>query len=278
MWLIAILTSKLFKIPYSFICSPLAIIDEHKMKRKALIRILIFYLIAISISNIFRFDLLKLREIVENMPVWTKIFYSPMESIGVLIGALISIYLLRKNRKSEFSTFGTSIKWSLIMAIIPIILMTIIGVKDSSNVNAHYYGFISGIGTFIYCFCEEIGWRGYLQDELNKVKEWQRTLIIGFLWYFWHLSFIINQNIIDNLQFLGWMILGSWGIGKVIDSTKSIFAATCFHMIINIMMFNPRVKDGITWDEKLIILGVSVGIWILILRKWEKGQTIANTK
>jgi len=74
------------------------------------------------------------------------------------------------------------------------------------------------------------------------------------------------------------MVLGSLGIGKVIDSTKSIFAATCVHMIVNIMLFNSIVKDGLTWDEKLIISGISVGIWILILKMWEKGQTIANTK
>lgn len=44
------------------------------------------------------------------------------------------------------------------------------------------------------------------------------------------------------------------------------------------MMFNPGVEDGITWDEKLLIVGVSVGIWIIILKKWKKGQAIANTE
>ena len=248
------------------------------MRNKALIRISLFYLIAISLSNIFRFDLIGLRDTVENMPVWTMILFSPLGASGILIGALISIYLLRKERKTEFSIFGTSQKWSLSMVIIPILLMSVIGVKNSNGVNVHYYGFIAGVGTLIYCFCEEFGWRGYLQDELKDIKEWQRVLIIGFLWYLWHLSFLSNQNIIDNLIFLGWMILGSWGVGKIMDLTKSIFAATCFHMIINIMMFNFRVKDGITWDEKLIILGVSVGIWILILKKWGKEQTIANAK
>jgi len=248
------------------------------MRNKALIRILFFYLLAISLSNIFRFDLIGLNDILESMPIWTMALFSPLGASGILIGALISIYLLRKERKTEFSIFGTSQKWSLAMAIVPILLMGVIGVKNSNGVNVHYYGFIAGIGTLIYCFCEEIGWRGYLQDELIRIKEWQRALIIGFLWYFWHLSFISNQNIVDNLMFLGWMVLGSWGIGKVIDSTKSIFAATCIHMIVNIMLFNSYVKDGLTWDEKLIISGISVGIWILILKMWEKGQTIANTK
>lgn len=163
------------------------------------------------------------------------------------------------------------------MVSVPIILMSVFGVKNPNGVDVHTYGFIAGVGTLIYCFCEEIGWRGYLQDELGKIKDWQRALIIGFLWYFWHLSFISNQNIVDNLMFLGWMIFGSWGIGKVIDLTKSILAATCIHMIVNIMMFNSMTIDGITRDEKLIIAGVSVGLWILILKIWKKGQTVVKS-
>ncbi len=163
------------------------------------------------------------------------------------------------------------------MLIIPIILLSIFGVKNENGLNGHYFGLIGGIGTLIYCFCEEIGWRGYLQDELKSVKEWKRVVIIGFLWYLWHLSFISNQNFIDNIQFLGWMIFGSWGIGKVIDLTKSIIAATCFHMIINLLIFNTLMKNGIEGSSKLIILGVSVAIWILILSIWGKeNKTIAN--
>lgn len=83
------------------------------------------------------------------------------------------------------------------MLSIPVILLAIFGVDNENNINIHLYGMLGGIGTLIYCFCEEIGWRGYLQDELKSVKEWKRILLIGFLWYLWHLSFITNQNFID---------------------------------------------------------------------------------
>jgi len=247
------------------------------MTKKAIIRISIFYIIGIVLSNVFRFDLLNLYKSKETLSVLELLLTSPLGAIGLLIGALISLYLLKKERKLSFSLFGTSWKWSLIMLSIPIILLAIFGVQNENGLNAHYYGLIGGIGTLIYCFCEEIGWRGYLQDELKSVKEWKRVLLIGVLWYLWHLSFISNQNFIDNIQFLGWMIFGSWGIGKVIDLTKSIIAATCFHMIINIMMFNTLMKNGIDGSSKLIILGVSVAIWILILIIWGKeNKTIAN--
>jgi hypothetical protein len=63
----------------------------------------------------------------------------------------------------------------------------------------------------------------------------------------------------------------------VAESTKSIIASACFHMIIQIMMFNALIKDGISGTEKIIILGISVVIWFLIIKKWEKENTIANT-
>ncbi|MDC1107172.1 CPBP family intramembrane metalloprotease [Prolixibacteraceae bacterium] len=247
------------------------------MTRKGFLRISIFYLIGITLSNVFRFDLFNINESGEKLSAIELLLTSPLGAIGLLIGSLISMHLLRKERKLKYSLFGTSWKWSLIMLVIPIILLVIFGVQNENGINVHYYGLIGGIGTLIYCFCEEIGWRGYLQDELQSVKEWKRVILIGLLWYLWHLSFISNQNFIDNIQFLGWIIFGSWGLGKVIDSTKSIIASTCFHMIINIMMFNGQLTKGIENPSKQYILGISVALWIVIIVIWGKQEKpIAN--
>jgi len=124
---------------------------------------------------------------------------------------------------------------------------------------------------------EEYGWRGYLQEELKELKPWKKYLIIGFIWYLWHLTFLTKASLGDNLFFLGMMILGSWGIGQVAESTKSILASACFHMIIQIMMLNALIKDGIDGTEKIIILGISIVIWFVIIKKWEKESAIANT-
>jgi membrane protease YdiL (CAAX protease family) len=246
------------------------------MTKKTIIRILIFYTIGITLSNVFRFNLLQLNEIQEPFSLLKLLLTSPLGAIGLLVGGLISIHLLKRERVLHYSLFGTSRKLSLIMLTIPIILLCAFGVENVNHVNVHYYGFIGGIGTFIYCLCEEIGWRAYLQDELQSIKEWKRVLIIGVLWYLWHLSFISNQSFIDNIQFLGWMIIGSWGLGKVIDSTKSIFAATCFHMIINIMMFNCEMTGGIEGSFKLFILGISLALWVIILFFWDKKNKLTS--
>jgi len=242
------------------------------MKNSRILRIIVFYIIAISLSNIFRFDIFNLNSILDKLPAYTLILFSPLGAMGIIIGAIISISLLKKKHKTNMSIWGTSKKLSILMSLIPITLMLIIGVTNSKDINTHYFGLIGAVATFVYCFAEEIGWRGYLEDELWKMKPLIKYTLIGFLWYIWHLSFINNFSILSNLLSLGIFILSSWGIGQVAIKTKSIIACTCFHLLVNIMMFNPIIKDGITGSSKLIILFVCIGIWIFVLGMWGKNK------
>ncbi len=246
------------------------------MNRMNLVRLAIFYIIAIVVSNIFRFDVLKLQTTIEELPTWTMVFFSPLQAIGVLIGALIALNWLKKQSKLEITVFGTSTKWSLIMSVIPIILLIIIGVNNNKGDNAHYFGFVAGLSTFIYCFFEEIGWRGYLEEELKELSEIKRVLIIAILWYLWHLSFLRNPDLVQNILFFLWLLLGSWGIGKIVQITKSIFAATCFHFVINIILFNGFIKDGLNKTDKYIIFGILITVWVLILIIWKKQKAVTN--
>jgi uncharacterized protein len=241
-------------------------------------RVVIFFIIATLISNIFRFNIFEFKSELEKLPTWIFIFTTVLlEGSGVIIGALIIIPFLKKKRKTEISLFGTSKSKSLLMATIPIIILTIIGVTNDFGMEYHIYGLIAAIGTFLYCIMEEYGWRGYLQEELKILKPWKKYLIIGFIWYLWHLTFLTKASLGDNLFFLGMMILGSWGIGQIAKSTKSIIASACFHMIIQIMMFNALIKNGIDGTEKILILGISITIWIVIIKKWEKKILLPTT-
>ena len=238
-------------------------------------RILIFFIIAATISNIFRFDTFELKPELQQLPTWIFILITILlEGSGVFIGALMAISFLRRTRRTEITFFGTSKQKSLIMAAIPIIVLTIMGVKNAFEMDVHLYGFIAIIGTLFYCIMEEYGWRGYLQEELKILEPWKKYLTIGFIWYVWHLSFLTKATVGDNLFFLAMMIFGSWGIGQVAESTKSILASACFHLIIQIMMFNALIKNGISTSEKLVILCMSVVLWIVIIKKWQKENTI----
>jgi uncharacterized protein len=234
-------------------------------------RLFLFLIIAIPLSNVFRFDVFNLNESLEKLPTWIFLLLTAiLDGSGVFTGALIAIYLLKKQRSIEISLFGTSRNKGLLMSVIPIVLLATIGVKNEHGLNPHLYGFFVGFGSWIYCILEEYGWRGYLQEEFKYLKPLIRYLLIGFIWYFWHLLFLGNSTIYENLFILGMMILGSWGIGKIVELTKSIVASACFHLVTQIMMFNSLIKNGIDLTQKLIILGISVLLWIIILRKWDK--------
>jgi uncharacterized protein len=252
-----------------------------QMKGINLIRLIIFYLTAIVVSNIFRFDVFHFQAIIESLPTWAMIFYSPIQAIGVLLGALIALRWVQKEKKLDVSLFGTSIKWSVAMSIIPVLLLLIIGVDNKQGDNTHYFGLVAGLSTFIYCFFEEIGWRGYLEQELKNLAEFKRVLIIASLWYLWHLSFLRNPDLIQNVLFFGWLVLGSWGLGKITKLTKSLLAVTCFHLVINILLFNGFIKDGLGHLDKIIIFGILTLTWTLILIIWKREIAIAdngNTK
>lgn len=240
------------------------------MKNNAVFRIAVFYLLAISISNVFRFHLFGLDKLENDLPYWLLGLTAPLQAIGILTGAFLSLHLLKKTRKPKYSLFGTSVKWSLIMILIPLILMLITGVENPDRMNSHIFALASGFGTLIYCYFEEIGWRGYLQDELRHLKEWQRILLIGSLWYIWHLSFLKNASLDGEIIFLGILILSSWGLGKVIEMTKSVLAVTAFHLIINVTVMNSLTRSGISSAEKWIITAISIVLWILVLVRWEK--------
>lgn len=236
-------------------------------------RVLIFLLIAIPISNIFRFDLFGTKELLVKLPIWVNLPTQViLEGIGVFLGALTAIYLLKKERKLEISFLGTSKSKGLFMSVIPIILLAVFGVKNDYGVNKHTFGLIAVFGTMFYCIMEEYGWRGYLQEEFKNLKPIKRYLLIGFIWYFWHLTFLTQASLFENVFFLVMLIFGSWGIGQVAESTKSILASACFHLIIQIMMFNTIIKDGIDGTQKIMILGISVFVWFVILRKWNSNQ------
>ena len=251
------------------------------MKNISYKRIVLFYSIAIIISNIFRFDIFKSTEFLQNnLPTWGSLtLIVLLEGIGIFMGALIALKYLNKCRKTSISFFGISKSKSILIAIIPMLFLVIIGVDNDYQMNSHIYGFFSFIITLLYCIMEEYGWRGYLQEELEAVKDWKKYLIIGFLWYIWHLSFLRNGvSFKDNVFFLSMMILGSVGIGKIADSTKSILISACFHLIIQIMMFNAIIKNGLTGTEKLIVLGGSLVAWMLIFKKLNKDNTSKEIK
>lgn len=76
------------------------------------------------------------------------------------------------------------------MALVPIVILTIMGIKNNTNTNNHFYGFMVSVASMSYCIMEEYGWRGYLMEELKSTPSFIKNILIASIWYVWHLSFL----------------------------------------------------------------------------------------
>lgn len=243
------------------------------MKQNRFLRIILFFVIATVLSNLFRFDVFSLKENLKTLPEWIYIILiTLLEGSGVLVGTVIAFCFLYKRKKSDATLFGTSPLYSILMMIIPVILFSVIGIKSSTNMDKHFYGFLAILCTLVYCIIEEYGWRGYLQGELQDLKPWKKYILIGLIWYSWHLPFLKEPSILSNLLFLGGLILGSWGIGQVVISTRSICASACFHLLVQVLLYNSLIKNGIDPNKKWIIIAVCITLWILLIKRWENSK------
>lgn len=240
-----------------------------------LIRIIVFYSIALLGSYIFRIAKPDFINSI-NLPFGFSLLKHLFEGIGPILGAIIVLAIFKPNKK--ITLWGTSKVKSISMLAIPLILFVIIGVRNQQGINTHWYGFIVAISSLLYVVFEEFGWRGYLLDEL-KMKQSNpiiRAILIGILWYIWHLNFNINSETLqEHLVFLALLIFASWGFEKITDTTKSVISVACFHLLGSLMGYNQMIQDGINSNSRILIFGICLIAWIIIVSKWDK-QKSAN--
>jgi len=157
------------------------------------------------------------------------------------------------------------------MGIVPIAVLSIVGVKNDEGLSIHYYGFILGFWIIIYGILEETGWRGYLHDELRELKPVLKYLIIGSLWYSWHFTFLRDGTTFKN-ELIIYLVLvfAGWGIGQIAEKTNSILASGCFHTIGNIMGLSEIFRTNLSPNQKYLIVAVCLMIWIPFIIRWKK--------
>lgn len=186
-----------------------------------------------------------------------------LQGIGPAIGAAVAFFAFKI--KPVLTLKGNYTK-----TIVPLLLYWGLPVVLILSVEYFIKGTISFAAItaiLIYGLLEEIGWRGFLQQELKGLPEFLNILIVGSLWFIWHLNFDMTSS---NLMFFGILILGSWGIGKVADNTHSLFAVAAFHSLNN---FFAEINT-----TKMLIIGTLLSVWIvsLIIRKRQLNKSTVN--
>ena len=217
--------------------------------------VLFFYVLACGLSWGLHF-LPNLNEGI--LPVHNVLTYG----LGPLLAALLT-RLVSPNQPRTITVFGSSRLKTMLLVATPMLLSAGIGVPNRAGQNEHLYGVLLGVSGLFYGFGEEMGWRGWLQDALRPLPVFWRVVLIGTMWFGWHFTFlpdlsaVAGPNTPSPLAVYGLMILASWGLGALADTTKSVLVVACAHEFMNIAV-HP------------VALAVSMLVWIWLLRTWKK--------
>jgi membrane protease YdiL (CAAX protease family) len=188
-----------------------------------------------------------------------------LQGVGPAIAALVAIKAF--GLKTSYSLAGKLKPLLLsvfIFIIIPIIAFGFIGLNE--NVKTISSPFIAGaklsLYVIVYSIFEEIGWRGFLQEQLTSINKYVSIVIIATMWFLWHLNFSLTMG---NFIFYIILIFAAWGIGKIGDSTKSILAVGAFHAVYNLYSIGYFPSDKM----QLVLLGCII-IWVAYMVYFSK--------
>lgn len=229
-------------------------------------RVAIYYFFALAVSFCVRVYGHETNPASPSTSAWG-LYWHLVGGIGPAIGA--AVVMLFFGYRSAMSLGGTEPRLGLLMIATPAVVMGGIGLPNPFSVEPHLFGVHIGILITLYAILEELGWRGYLQDEFKARTRILRYAIVGVFWYVWHLSFLKETTFVNEAVGLAILIAASIGIGFVADRTRSVLAAAAFHVIGNILGlttdFRTLVPEG---RFRLLIIAVCVVSWLLILRLW----------
>lgn len=215
------------------------------MKGKINIRaIILFYLIAVGL----RFLAAKTTLIDQVNNEYLKIL---LRGIGPAIGAV-----------AAFTVFqipsGLSLKGIYRNLLLP---FTVYWIFPALLIACIYYWqngqsqLILMLTVLLYGLLEEVGWRGFLHQQLKPLPKIYAIILISILWFSWHLNFDLSTS---NLIFLGVVSLGSWGIGKVYDKTASLLAVAGVHSLNNFF------RNGLH-ETELVWIAALLAVWIMFI-------------
>ncbi len=236
-------------------------------------QVLIYYAIAIALSLIFRvprFNPEWYLHLQDYQYGW--ILFSLLRASGPLAGGITSMLIFRKRYERTITITGVSLAVSAIYIGAPLLLISLLGITGPGTENPNWFGFLSGSTLIMYCLFEEIGWRGFLQDSMRRIPNPFRFIIIGTLWYLWHLNLLspdLYSIRFGLLVHLPSCILGSWIIGFLADKYKSVMVAAAAHSIFNIFFdLHADMKAKV-----MIVAGMLI-IWMVSSRLLDKSLPV----
>jgi len=240
------------------------------------------------------------------IPIFIRIGFA-VATLTATFGPAISAIILTaaidgKSGLREF--FGRVVNWRVglryylavflippIMVIVQFAIFTLLGGKPQTNIEN--YSFLAVLGMYTNFFFiaggqEELGFRGFAQPKLQeKFSPVITSLILGVLWFFWHLPLYLwmpgvpqyGQNLFYGLlELVSFCFTYTW----IYNRTQSILLPMLLHATFNTVQtflstsFSHPHPSGfhIAWLSLIVPYAV-LGVW-LVWRDEPKHKTVIS--
>ncbi|WP_407354521.1 CPBP family intramembrane glutamic endopeptidase [Luteimonas sp. R10] len=224
-----------------------------------------FAVIATAVAYPFRNNVIDMKD---RLVFGAPFLQAVLEGIGVLIAAAILTRGFRRFWRPA-TYLGDAPAHALVLWGIPVAVFGALGINNDNGVDPHLFGLALGATISVYCLLEETGWRGFLQNATTPLSRWKRYLVVGSIWYVWHLSFLDAQSsLASQVEFLLILIVASYLLGSLVEKTNSVLVAASFHFVFNFLAFNQIGGVSDPGGRKLLLVGVVVLAWMPVLVHW----------
>lgn len=198
--------------------------------------------------------------------------------------AVLALYLLKRkttisfaiklNLKFLLSVLSPFILLGVSLLVYQILFNTLPNLGSIGEINfLGNIGVIASLFFWIFTFGigEEIGWRGYATDILQKRFGFKKTVfIVGPIWFLWHIPFFIyNSNLLTENIFSLFIYFLSIMSGAVVLSfiynvnNRSVIAAAIWHGAFNWVTASNGVPN-----ELITIMGILVLTFAVLILKF----------
>lgn len=222
--------------------------------------------------------------IMKHICAWSSTFVLVAMFRRIRPGESFAGFLKKQFGKVGLSDFLVPAAIQVTIVLCATIVMTLPGGGSLANLRTIQFPQFSDVLLFlIYNLTfgpmgEELGWRGYAQNELRKrYSPLTASITVGLLWGFWHFPLWLMSGYSGwNLAFYGVsFVLGITGfsvfLGYFYNKSKNILTAVWMHLLFNILM-QVVIFEGVMFLFIVSLLYAFVSAILVLAKKEEMLQ------
>ena len=186
-------------------------------------------------------------------------------SIAAFLTGLIFVssksFLNFRVEKSNIPKFLMAFVLPILVFGLGFFLCQLFGVKTTITENLAQSLPLALVGMLVGAIGEEIGWRSFLQPNLEKSNSvLLSSIITGLMWGFWHIGHYKN-GLFFMLGFLLFAVSASVVLRRILaETSNNLLISVLFHFSINIC-FVVFYKNSLTDSNMILVNGA---LWAVV--------------